>query len=202
MIVLAQHIIDPVQNVRFFSGETCKATRLSMTLADAALHVACWQVVQIIQRAGYRAAIPSNQRYGGEHEWRHQLSFKKAGALAGLGVIGRSQLLVHPEWGPWLWLRTVITEASLPADAPLTFAPCEGCEACLSACPTGALTKNGVDRQLCRVCVEAGLDSSTRWLSAHGHLHCEECWRACPVGTAPPRLQEVSAWLPERVEGR
>ncbi len=193
VVVLAQRIVDPVQEVRFFAGESYTDSQVAVSLADASLLHTCWQVAQMIERAGHAAAIPRNQRYGGERRPTHRISFKKAGARAGIGVHGRSQLLIHPEWGPWMWLRAVVTDAALPTGKPIAFSPCEGCERCVAACPAGALIMDPphIDRERCSP--GGGRHNSTAVrLSPHGQINCDECMRACPVGTAPPRLGE---WL-------
>jgi len=183
VIVLAQHIVDTVQMVAFRS-----ANGYSAELGDALLRHACWSVVEMLRSANHKAAIPRNARYGDDGP-RHSISYKKAGVLAGLGCFGRNQLLVHPQWGPWLYLRTVITDVALPADAPIKFSPCEDCARCLSACPSAALSEVGYDRQLCEQRYgQRGPGTADIHLSPRGLIHCDECRRACPIGAAPPRL--------------
>jgi epoxyqueuosine reductase QueG len=196
VVVLTQHIVDPIQLVRFHYRGPYRESRIATSYADAMLRDACWRVVQVLRAAGCAAAIPRNLRYGAG-EPRHGLSYKKAGVLAGLGTFGRNQLLIHPEWGPWMMLRTVVTEAALPCDRPLALSPCEGCRLCLDACPRGALSERGFDRARCEVGV--GERQTPEWralrLSPLGQINCEECMRACPVGVAPPRL-ETGRWRP------
>ena len=189
VVVLAQRIVDPVQTVRFRSALTYDDSRVAASFADAMLRDACWRVVGILGDAGYRAVIARNLRYGAD-EPRHRLSYKKAGVLAGLGAFGKSQLLIHPEWGPWLWLRTVVTDAALPADAPIDFAPCEQCGLCVAACPVGALADDRFDAASCEGLYSERGAPTVVGLSPHGQINCEECMRACPVGPAPPRLGE------------
>ena len=189
VVVLAQRIVDPVQTVRFRSAVTYDDSRVAASFADAMLRDACWRVVGILRDAGCRAVIARNLRYGAD-EPRHRLSYKKAGVLAGLGAFGKSQLLIHPEWGPWLWLRAVVTDAALPADAPIDFAPCEDCRACVAACPAGAIRDDGFNRAACEGFYQDRASPTAQRLSRHGYINCEECMRACPVGPAPPRLGE------------
>jgi len=190
VVVLAQRIVDPVQMVRFQEREWHRDSGIANSYADAMLRDACWRAVEVLRAAGHQAAIPRNMRYRAV-EPRHSISYKKAGVLAGLGTFGRNQLLIHPEWGPWMMLRTVITEAALPGGSPLAVSPCAECGACLEACPTGALTEQGIDREVCRNRVgEKGVPLDHR-LSPLGQINCEECLRACPVGLAPPRLRAV-----------
>ncbi|UCC68944.1 MAG: epoxyqueuosine reductase [Armatimonadota bacterium] len=184
IIVLAQHIIDPVQMVRFESG---RGPRIDTCLADATLLDACWRAVWIIRNAGYKAAIPRGLRYA-PSDPLHSVSFKKAGVLAGLGAFGKSQLLIHPQWGPWMRMRAVVTNAPLRADEPVTFRPCDGCSRCIEACPPGALSEDGIDRDVCGGVLGNVEAPAVIRLSALGKVNCEECLRACPVGKAPPRL--------------
>jgi len=189
VIVLAQRIVDPVQLVRFHAGGTYGDSRVAASFCDALLRDACWRVVEILREAGYSAALLRNQRYGVDDP-RHRISYKKAGVLAGLGAFGKSQLLIHPEWGPWIWLKGVVTDAPLPPGAPIDFSPCDGCSLCIRACPTGALTEGGFNRADCEGLVSA-VDlprSPARRISPLGRISCEECLRACPIGVAPPRL--------------
>jgi epoxyqueuosine reductase QueG len=188
VVVLAQHIVDPIQMVRFRSGETYQESRIATVFADAMLRDACWRVVELLREAGHRAAIPRNLRYG-DSDPRHSISYKRAAVLAGFGAFGRNQLVIHPEWGPWLMLRTVITDAALPADERSAFSPCVGCGRCIEACPSGALLEAGIDRERCAVGESATPSATVLCLSARGGINCEECLRACPVGVAPPRMR-------------
>lgn len=193
-IVLAQHIVDPLQLVRFYAGGTYGDSLVAASFGDALLRDACWRVVEILREAGYRAAVLRNQRYGVDDP-RHGISYKKAAVLAGLGAFGKSQLLIHPEWGPWVWLRGVVTDARLARDAPIPFSPCDGCRLCVEACPAGALSESGFDRESCeRFGGEMETPSRTVLrLSPFGQIGCEECMRACPIGTPPPRLDVAKA---------
>jgi len=189
IVVLALHIVDPVQTVRFHSRQVYTDSRIAVSLGDAMLCDACWRAVEMLRRAGFQAAIPRNLRYG-RRDALHKVSYKKAAVLAGLGAFGRSQLLIHPEWGPWVFLRTVATDAPLPPDEPIAFSPCDDCGRCVAACPTGALSQAGFNRPLCEEGIgRSGPGTSVHRLSPYGQINCEECMRACPIGAAPPRMQ-------------
>jgi epoxyqueuosine reductase len=68
---------------------------------------------------------------------------------AGLGFIGKNHMLINPRLGPQLLLGEIITDLELDYDQPLTQS-CSNCDACMKACPTGALSESGVD---CRKCI-------------------------------------------------
>ncbi len=65
---------------------------------------------------------------------------KDAAVLAGVGCIGRNNLLVTPEFGPRVRLRGVLVDAELLPDSPVAFDPCADCaDYCRAACPRQAL---------------------------------------------------------------
>lgn len=64
---------------------------------------------------------------------------KDAAVLAGLGCIGKSNMLVTPEFGPRIRFRAMLLSAALKSDGPSTFNPCSKCDSpCRSACPQKA----------------------------------------------------------------
>ena len=65
---------------------------------------------------------------------------KDAAVMAGLGSIGRNNLLVTPQFGPRVRLRGLLVDAGLPGDSPIDFDPCADCaDYCRAACPRHAL---------------------------------------------------------------
>ena len=67
------------------------------------------------------------------------LSFKHAAVSCGLGQLGRSNLLLTPEFGPHQRLGAIVTEAPLEPDPEKDHDLCDGCNKCEQACPSGAL---------------------------------------------------------------
>ena len=60
---------------------------------------------------------------------------KDAAVLAGLGVVGRNNLVISPKDGPRLRFRAVLIDAELGQTGPLEFDPCRGCgEPCRDVC--------------------------------------------------------------------
>ncbi|HEX6250561.1 MAG TPA: 4Fe-4S double cluster binding domain-containing protein, partial [Gemmatimonadaceae bacterium] len=58
---------------------------------------------------------------------------------AGLGWFGRNTMLLHPRRGSWFFLGTLLLEIDLAPSPPFTRDHCGTCNACVTACPTGAL---------------------------------------------------------------
>ncbi len=72
------------------------------------------------------------------------------GQAAGLGVIGDHGLLIHPQYGSYVFLGEIVTDLKLEPSAPIGTG-CLHCGACRRACPQGALQENGsIELSLCR----------------------------------------------------
>ena len=64
---------------------------------------------------------------------------KDAAAWAGLGCIGKNNMLVSPEYGPRIRLRALTLDIEVPSTGPVSFDPCHHCDqrcrkACLQNC--------------------------------------------------------------------
>ncbi len=71
---------------------------------------------------------------------------KDAAVLAGLGSIGRNNLVVTPEYGPRIRWRVLLLDRAAKATGPVDCDPCDGCDApCRSACPVGAFDEPAYD---------------------------------------------------------
>jgi len=98
---------------------------------------------------------------------------------AGLGVYGRSGVIIHPVIGNRMRLGAVMTDAVLEPDGRLEgFEPCENCDLCIRMCPAKAFdpTKRYPDSFDRRKCI-----SKRAEIEARG-LYCHNCWATCPAG--------------------
>lgn len=102
------------------------------------------KVSNYIQKKGFLSLpIPASQIV----DWRNQkghLSHKQIGYLAGLGWIGRNNLLINEKRGSQFRLVCVLTNMPLKIDRP-TQRNCQGCTLCIKACPVGAIKENHLD---------------------------------------------------------
>lgn len=94
-----------------------------------------------LQKRGYNAfPIAASQSVKREDApYAGLFPHKTAAVLAGLGWIGKSGLLVTPEYGPRVRLATVLTDLPLPASFPMENR-CGGCTRCVERCPAMAMT--------------------------------------------------------------
>ena len=91
-----------------------------------------------IQNQGFDALpIPASQVVDWEKQRGH-LSHKRVAKEAGLGWIGRNNLLVNPKFGARIRLVSVLTDIPLKPDEPIG-RDCGSCRACIPVCPAGAI---------------------------------------------------------------
>jgi epoxyqueuosine reductase len=103
---------------------------------------------------------------------------------AGLGWIGKHTNLVSRSFGSWLFLGEVFTTLDLVADAPETD-HCGSCDACLRACPTGALpAPYRIDPRRCisYLTIEHGGPIAPDLAAVFGNriYGCDDCLSVCP----------------------
>jgi epoxyqueuosine reductase len=140
-------------------------------------------------------SLPYQIEYGG--------AFRQDSAhLAGLGVIGRNNLLVTPEFGTRVRLRGIFMEAELSPTGPIDFDPCNGCDRpCHQACPRGAFRSGAFERPFCkkendkRDADTEMIEGSVMGIEEASMVSkpCRHCELACPVA------QETSRGASERV---
>lgn len=91
-----------------------------------------------IQNAGYTALpVPASQIVDWEAQTAH-LSHKMIAIRAGIGWIGRNNLLVHPQFFSKIRLATILTDMPLKTDAPVE-RDCGECRKCIEICPVNAI---------------------------------------------------------------
>jgi epoxyqueuosine reductase len=132
-------------------------------------------VTSMIQDLGYHAMpIPASQLV----DWKNQrghLSHKHVARAAGLGWIGRNNLLVNEKFGSGIRLVTILTELPLTADSPSS-GNCGSCRACLSVCPAGAISDRQEDFNHLRCYEQLRTFAKTLHFS---HNICGICVKAC-----------------------
>lgn len=128
-----------------------------------------------IQDLGYQAIpIAASQLV----DWKNQrghLSHKHVAKAAGLGWIGRNNLLVNEKFGSRIRLATILTNLPLILDSPSS-GDCGSCRACLTVCPAEAIQEHQENFDHIR-CYEQ-LRSFAKTLH-FSHNICGVCVKAC-----------------------
>ncbi len=132
-------------------------------------------VTSAIQDLGYQAVpIPASQIV----DWKTQkghLSHKHVAWAAGLGWMGRNNLLVNETFGSRIRLVTILTDLPLLVNSP-SIRDCGSCLNCLSTCPAGAIKVRQEEFDHLR-CYEQ-LRSFAKTLH-FSHNICGICVKAC-----------------------
>ncbi len=104
---------------------------------------------------------------------------------AGLGWIGKHTLLLNRNAGSWFFLGEVLTDLPLPVDSGDGNDHCGRCRACISVCPTAAITG---PRQLdARRCISyltiehrGAIPVELRAPIGNRIFGCDDCQLVCP----------------------
>jgi epoxyqueuosine reductase len=133
---------------------------------------------------------------------RGGLFLKDAAVLAGLGCIGKNNLLVTPDYGPRVRLRGLLLDARLDPTGPIDFDPCADCEVyCRKVCPEKALDRKSpvfesmdgstplpardgaYQREICNIRMEKDISESEQSHTVGAPVkYCRQCEMVCPVG--------------------
>ncbi|MDD2752016.1 MAG: 4Fe-4S binding protein [Candidatus Omnitrophica bacterium] len=146
--------------------------------ANVYLDQAALKLCHYIERKDFLAIpIPASQIVDWQKQTGH-LSHKHIGVLAGLGWIGRNNLLVNKKLGCHFRLVTILTDMPLKADQP-TKESCAGCRECVEVCPAKAIKENPADFAHL-VCFEKLKDFQKQRLT--DQYICGVCVNACRGG--------------------
>ena len=141
---------------------------------------------------------------------------------AGLGWIGKHTNLIARDAGSYFFLGEIYTDLELPVDEPVS-AHCGSCQACLPACPTGAITAPWqLDARRCisylTIELQGPIPEELRPAMGNRIYGCDDCQLVCPWnryaqaaahvdfkvrhGLDAPRLTELFAWSAAQFETR
>ena len=116
---------------------------------------------------------------------------KDAAVMAGLGCIGRNNLVITPEYGPRIRFRVLLLNREAKATGPLDLHPCEDCtQPCRAACPASAFqhcvypaeelgqtllpgTDGTYDRVTCNLKMDQDIEDAVRAMQASEEEHQE-----------------------------
>ena len=106
------------------------------------------RIVATLEERGFRAINPAmgfpmeTARVGLGKIW--VVSHKPVAVAAGLGHMGIHRNVIHPKFGNFILLGTVLLDGLITEyQHPLDYNPCLECKLCVAACPVGAIAANG-----------------------------------------------------------
>lgn len=121
------------------------------------------------------------------------LMFKTVALPTKLGSLGDNYLFMNKEWGPWIHLRIILTDAKIEHITPELEEACNHCGCCIEICPAQALQPDTFDGI---ACLEGMRRQAEIECDGSYCFECELCLRACPVGVEP---QEIVVQFKERI---
>jgi epoxyqueuosine reductase QueG len=151
-------------------------------IANALLDQIAFKAGNYIQKNGFLALpIPASQITDWQNQKAH-LSHKRIGYLAGLGWIGRNNLLVNKTFGSQFRIVSILTDMPLKTDKPINKS-CGECRLCIESCPVGAIKESReefehikcfeklkefqkqrlVEQYICGICVKACKRGHNLW---------------------------------------
>ena len=105
-------------------------------------------IVAVLEGQGVKASNPAAgfpmemDRFNTGKIW--VVSHKPVAVAAGLGQMGIHRNVIHPKFGSFILLGTVLIDAEVTAHSkPINYNPCLECKLCVAACPVGAIGADG-----------------------------------------------------------
>ena len=127
--------VQPVGAERYFLGEENAAIKHELTWMG-------YRIARHLRHLGYHALHlpPSKQN---DRFRTAPFYHMPAMYLAGLGTLGLNCSIVTPQFGPRVFVTSIITDCPLPAGQPLAEELCTRCGLCVESCPVGAIDGEG-----------------------------------------------------------
>jgi ferredoxin len=117
--------------------------------AGDAVNEVARSITAALERSGIRALNPpmafpmEADRWGTDRMW--EVAHKPVAVAAGLGRMGIHRNVIHPRFGNFILLGTVLLAAEISEySQELDYNPCLECKLCVAACPVGAIGADGV----------------------------------------------------------
>jgi epoxyqueuosine reductase len=113
----------------------------------------------------------------------HPFDERLAAVKAGLGFLGKNQLIINKELGTYFFIGLVFIDLKIEKEIVLeVFDDCMDCRICIDACPVSALSETGFDRYKCmseynqskRILTNEEIDKN------YSLFGCDICQMVCP----------------------
>ncbi len=164
VIVIGLHLYDIILDVWSEDQTTSK----SFHYLDSILKNRAGKIKGFLIKKGYKSKIIS---------YKPGIFLKDAAAIAGLGPIGKNNLIITKKFGSQVRLRAITTEAPLETGSPIEESVyCKDCNICITNCPANALSSTNYIKEACLSYCLLNL----RKISDYSSIWCNICIETCP----------------------
>jgi epoxyqueuosine reductase len=162
-------------------------------------------LIDIIKRTSQQIENDLNVRTRKIHYYVEKggIFLKDAAVLAGIGCIGKNNMLITPSNGPRIRLRALFIDAEINPTGPIAFDPCTDCKVfCRRVCPENAMDEKApifksielterlpardgtYNRERCNVRMKKDVTESSKNNDGQKSTikYCRKCELICPVG--------------------
>ena len=132
----------------------------------------------LLKNEGYTSLICDDSKSGGSI-----IPLKLAAIRAGIGWQGKHSLLISRQYGTFLALGGIITDANLDHNDKEETNRCKNCKKCQEACPLKALGNDYIlnkDRCLSYILQNNNIPEEAKTISENRIIDCEICQQVCP----------------------
>jgi len=166
IIIIGLHLFD--QNLDIWTES--KDLHKNYHFLDNVLEKYCYKIKNFLSKKGFESEIIP---------YTPGIFLKDSAALAGIGPIGKNNLLITKNYGSQVRLRAMTTNAPLNPGIPIKMSKfCLNCDLCIKACPAGAFHDGKYIRELC---LSYNL-TNLKELSEYSSIWCNICIESCPIG--------------------
>lgn len=141
---------------------------------------------EFLKEKGYQAYAQTTSVVERGKEDRTRIPHKTVATRAGMGWIGKSCLLITPEYGSGIRMSTILTDAPLICNKPINESKCGACSRCVDACPAqalkGTLWNTCVDRDEIvnhEMCAKKAKEQMVKNAGIEMDI-CGKCFVVCP----------------------
>jgi len=121
---------------------------------------------------------------------------KDAAVLAGLGSVGRNNLVITPEYGPRIRWRVLLLDRAASPTGPVRYDPCGSChEPCRRACPVGAFGETAYDATALGQSQLPGTDGTYDRITCNGKMSRDVDDAAAALATSDADSTDLAATM-------
>ncbi|MFX1572999.1 MAG: hypothetical protein ACFFB0_09635 [Promethearchaeota archaeon] len=166
VIVIGIHLYDLTLDAWSKNEENGK----DFHFADSIIVNFCHSISKFLDKQGYESRIIP---------YSPGLYLKDCAALAGIGPIGKNNLLITKKYGSQVRLRAIATSAPLTCGKSIYKSDyCKECNICIDSCPAKAFPNGNYNKDLCLKYNYA----NWKELSDYTVIWCNRCIESCPIG--------------------